>query len=254
MGPITWSSPITTTAVRTRLATSLATWRSRFGLVAGLTTRGESHGDCSFALRGSDPADEAWRALGAAFDPEFTGMAVARQVHGNKIAEHPARFDGRVVVDGYDGHMTLEPGLLLAITVADCVPVYLADPETGGIALIHAGWRGIVAGIVERGIDRLSELTGGPASRFLMHCGVAISGSRYEVGPEVVAQLGLGPPPGGRNVDLREVLASRARSVGVKRITMSPWCTFRDSDLFFSYRREREMTGRMIAYLGRPLT
>jgi copper oxidase (laccase) domain-containing protein len=87
-----------------------------------------------------------------------------------------------------------------------------------------------------------------------MHCGVAIGEANYEVGVAVIEQLGLGSTTGTRTVDLRQILARRAQAAGVGKVTLSPWCTYGDSQLFWSHRRNPAAAGRMIAYLGRPLT
>jgi hypothetical protein len=232
-------------------------WHTEYGLVAGITTRNGAAGDFNLGL-GSGEKSEAvagrWQELICAFATEFPGVTVSRQSHGTEVRHHASPFTGWLVMDGYDGHITREAGILLTVMVADCVPVYLTDPTTGGIALLHAGWRGIVAGVLERGIDRLAALTGSPPARFVMHCGVSISGPHYEVGPEVAERLGLPSSGSSEHVDLHDVLASRARAAGLERVTVSPWCTFRDSQYFFSHRRDGQAAGRMIAYLGRPLT
>ena len=235
----------------------LRRWHIEYGLVAGITTQNGAAGDFNLGL-GSGERSEAvagrWQEVVRAFATDFPGVTVSRQSHGTKVHDHASSFAGWLVMDGYDGHITREAGILLTVMVADCVPVYLADPTTGGIALLHAGWRGIVAGVLERGIDRLVDLTGSPPERFAMHCGVSISRPHYEVGPQVAERLGVRSSGSSEHVDLHEVLASRARAAGIERVTVSPWCTFRDSQYFFSHRRDGQAAGRMIAYLGRPLT
>ncbi len=235
----------------------ISEWRTAYGLVAGITTRNSPGGDFNLGLSTPEAAGavtERWRAVATSFATEFPGLTVSRQPHGSRIRQHDAGFEGWLVLDGYDGHVTREAGILLTVTVADCVPVYLADPNTGGIALVHAGWRGIAAGVLERAIDRLAEATGSARDGFAMHCGVAISGPRYEVGAEVTDQLGVESSGSPRRVDLRDVLADRAQVAGIRRVTVSPWCTFDHSVMYFSYRRDGRSAGRMIAYLGRPLT
>ena len=235
----------------------ISEWRTAYGLVAGITTRNSPGGDFNLGLSTPEAAGEVperWRAVATSFATEFPGLTVSRQVHGSRIRQHDTGFEGWLVLDGYDGHVTREAGILLTVTVADCVPVYLADPSTGGVALVHAGWRGIAKGILERAIDRLAGVTGSARDGFAMHCGVAISGPRYEVGAEVTDQLGLESSGSPRRVDLRDVLADRARVAGIRHVTVSPWCTFDHSAMYFSYRRDGGSAGRMIAYLGRPLT
>ncbi len=242
---------------RTPERAEISEWRTAYGLVAGITTRNSPDGDFNLGLATLEAAGavtERWRAVATSFATEFPGLTVSRQAHGTRIRQHDAGFEGWLVLDGYDCHVTREAGILLTVTVADCVPVYLADPNTGGIALVHAGWRGIAAGVLERAIDRLAEITGSARDGFAMHCGVAISGSRYEVGAEVTDQLGAESSGSPRRVDLRDILADRARVAGIRHVTVSPWCTFDHSAMYFSYRRDGRSAGRMIAYLGRPLT
>ena len=235
----------------------LSGWFTRYGLIAGITTRAGPAGDFDLGLMTTDPSDSVasrWAALNQAFASDFPGVVVSLQPHGTEVREHQSSFEGWTVLTGYDGHITRLDGVLLAVTVADCVPVYVAHPPTRSIALFHAGWRGIAAGILERGIDQLAAMVAAPPSELVMHCGVAIGPDHYEVGPDVLEQLGLDAGKGPAPADLRGVVAVRARAAGVERITRSPWCTYRDSEHFWSHRRDREAAGRMIAYLGRPLT
>ncbi len=241
-------------------------WHAMHGLIAGITTRSGPVGGFNLGLTTSDPSNSVtarWSALTKAVQGEFPGVVVSLQPHGAEVREHESSFEGWLVLHGYDGHVTGLAGILLAVTVADCVPVYLAHPPTGSIALLHAGWRGIASGILERGIDRLSEVVGAPPAEFVMHCGVAIGPDHYEVGPEVLERLGLqagvgeageAGAAGAAGADLRGLAAARARAAGVEAITRSPWCTYRDSKHFWSHRRDPAAAGRMVAYLGRPLT
>ncbi len=139
------------------------------------------------------------------------------------------------------------------VTVADCVPIYLLAPEQRVIALLHAGWRGTAGGILERGIDLLAERRGVSPGELVMHLGVAIGGDHYEVGREVME--GVGAPLDGQGpwqLDLRELLASRARSLGVGQVTVSGHSSADPSGAFFSHRRSGGRDGRMVAYLGIP--
>ncbi len=85
--------------------------------------------------------------------PEFLAVALGNQVHGVEIMGLDAGR-GWIQVEGIDGWITTRPGILLTVTIADCVPVYLVAPGRG-IALLHAGWRGTAGGILGRGLDRL---------------------------------------------------------------------------------------------------
>ncbi|NIP77956.1 MAG: hypothetical protein GWM90_01630, partial [Gemmatimonadetes bacterium] len=96
-----------------------------------------------------------WVRLGDALG--FTGITVSRQMHEARIHVHDAARTGLVIAASGDGHMTGAPDLLMAVTVADCVPVYLVDPAERVAALLHAGWRGVAAGILERAFEALGE-------------------------------------------------------------------------------------------------
>jgi copper oxidase (laccase) domain-containing protein len=83
-----------------------------------------------------------------------------------------------------------------------------------------------------------------------MHCGVGICGECYEVGSEVADRFGK---PDATHLDLRDILAQQARALGIRDVSISPWCTAQERDRFFSHRASRGSDGRMVAYLGRPL-
>jgi YfiH family protein len=233
----------------------LAPWADRHGLVAGITQR-----PFNLGLSTDDGVRDVvgrWRELREAFAGRFASFVVAHQVHGRTIRwyEHPA--DGWLITDDVDGHATRQAGVLLTVTVADCVPIYLCDPTTGATALLHAGWRGVAACILDRAVELLRERAGAAPGDLLMHCGVGICGDCYEVGPEVTAALGIATPPQAATgvparVDLRGVLARQAAALGIGAVTTSAWCTAHDRDRFFSHRASGGRDGRMIAYLGRP--
>lgn len=235
-------------------------WETRFPwLIQGTTGRGRDGdggaGPWTFALFSEPPgvgAPEAWEALGESLGCPH--IALAQQVHGRSVSIHgtggtlPARDVGRLIRPGEDrrtiapdsdGHVTGARGVLLGVTVADCVPVFLVDPEKRAIGLLHAGWRGAVEGVLEEGVDSLqSETEADPGSLYL-HLGPAICGECYEVGEEVHTALGLPRPNGPSPVDLRAHLAARAIGIGLAegRVTQSTWCTLCSGSPFYSHRR-----------------
>jgi copper oxidase (laccase) domain-containing protein len=154
-------------------------------------------------------------------------------------------------MDGVDGHLTGTPGVMLSVTVADCVPVYLIHPPSRTIGLLHAGWRGVAAGILETGISSLVDLCGGTVFDIVIHCGISICGECYKVGHEVRTAV-MGVPSEGGLLDLRAVLAARAGRLGAARVTASGWCAAHHRDRFFSHRASGGRDGRMVAYLGVP--
>jgi YfiH family protein len=232
----------------------LVEWRERFGLVAGITERGSAAAPFSLGLSATDPAEQVmarFRAFRAAMRPGFQALQMAHQVHGRAIVRHDHIAEGWHVRDGVDGHITAQPGLLLAVTVADCVPVYLTRDDGSAVALLHAGWKGTAAGILEAGIAALAVM---PSCRLAVHLGVAICGRCYEVGPEVVQAVEGRTVLGKSHLDLRAALARRAEAAGVKDISISSLCTNCDRGRFFSHRGSGGDGGRQIAYLGRILT
>lgn len=230
----------------------LEPWERQWGLVAGITAACPNQ---DFALSGTPIGnafpERPWGELAAS-----TGcarVACSRQVHGASICRHPGEGTTGAVLDGFDGHLTSEPGILLAVTVADCVPVYLAEPVSGTMAMLHAGWRGIAAGVLEAGIAAVADAAGTSEAKIVMHCGVSICGACYEVGPEVFAAVTGNRPAAPSGIDLRGVLARRAGKLGVGTVTCSGLCTSHTDGAFFSHRASRGLAGRMVAYLGRPL-
>jgi YfiH family protein len=226
----------------------LPEWAERHGLVAGITTR-----PFSLGLWSDEPVGQVmgrWRAFRASFGARFPSTVLAHQVHGTVLRWHESLPGGWLILDGIDGHATQQQGVLLTVTVADCVPVYLSVPNKGAIALIHAGWRGTADGILGHCVELLQWRGLARSDEIVMHCGVGICGNCYEVGPEVASRFGL---TGSVQLDLRAILVRQARERGIEEITSSPWCSAEGRDRFFSHRASRGRDGRMVAYLGRPL-
>lgn len=226
-------------------------WRERFGIVAGVTGR---EADFRLAARPDESVQDRAAGLGrlTAALAGFDSVAASRQRHGAEIvvhAEPPALWLG----DGFDGHVTRRPGLLLAVTVADCIPVYLAHPSSGTVALLHAGWRGTAAGIVEQGIRAVCDAANASPSDIVIHCGIGICGACYEVGHEVRQAVGGVRRVSGDRLDLRRALTDRVRAMGVTAVTVSSWCSAHDHDRFHSHRVSGGRDGRMAAYLGQPV-
>jgi purine-nucleoside/S-methyl-5'-thioadenosine phosphorylase / adenosine deaminase len=230
----------------------LAEWAERYGLVAGITTR---HHGFSLGLWSAENVGQVmtrWRAFRAACGRAFPVSVVSHQIHGSAVQWHDELPDGWLILDGVDGHATRSRGVLLTVTVADCIPIYLALPTKGAIALLHAGWRGASSGILAHAVELLKARALGPARDIIMHCGVGICGQCYEVGSEVLSRFAGRAVAGPGHVDLRGVLAEQARDLGVEQVTISPWCSAHDRERFFSHRASRGGEGRMVAYLGLP--
>jgi len=224
-------------------------WRERFGVAAGNTGR-----DFDLGLWTERPVGEVmrrWSAFQAA-EPGFSATVLGHQVHGASVAVHQGGA-GWIQLPGIDGHVTTSRGVLLTVTVADCIPVFLVDPVRQAVALLHSGWRGTAAGILPLGVQRLREVAGSTTEDIVMHCGVGICGVCYEVGSEVMSGCGIAVEgPGPWYLDLRQVLVEQGRSLGLSDISSSGWCTAHDTDRFYSHRASRGRDGRMVAYLGFP--
>jgi hypothetical protein len=128
----------------------------------------------------------------------------------------------------------MDRGTALGVTIADCVPVFIAHPS-GAVAALHSGWRGTAARIIERGIEALGH-RGLPASELRVHLGPGICGKCYEVSGDVYAQLTGTNPGRPTTVDLRALIADHARAAGVGHISVSGSCTRCNNDRFYSHR------------------
>lgn len=181
-------------------------------------------------------------ALG--FEPEQ--VVFARQVHGTRLITHPTEFRGSFQtsyvqkeprnVPEADGHVVSSPEIAPLVFVADCLPVALAGP--GGVAMVHAGWRGLAGGILAAAAAAVAADAAA--------IGPGIGPCCYEVGDEVLsafADLGEGVAEG-RMLDLPEVARRRLAEAGVERVESAGLCTSCEKELFFSHRRDQGRTGR----------
>lgn len=211
-------------------------------------------------------SDAAGRALAAGLVAPDAEVVRLTQVHG-RIAltfEEPARKRRSSVLGTADAMITNQQNVLLAVASADCVPIVLADPETGWIAAVHAGWRGTAARVLDAALDALAA-RGVRPENLCAALGPSISRDRYEVGPEVVAALRnayreVGVPADavrkGRadrhfvDVAAFNEAALRARGVGAERIATSGLCTASTPDLP-SWRRDGAGAGRILTGIVR---
>ncbi len=228
-------------------------WRRRFPwLVQGTTARGGTEAPFDLGLfTAASPACavlERWESVRS-----FAGLGqvvLAHQVHGATVRYHRRGAAGLHIVEPCDGHATADSDVLLAVSLADCVPVSLVDPGRRAVALVHAGWRGAAAGVLERGVQVLAERAGSRPSDLLVHLGPAICGTCYEVGAEVFEALGLEDPGAPASLDLRDALARRAVAMGVRsdNVSVSGLCTRCGEGDLFSHRAGDG--GRQVGYLG----
>jgi polyphenol oxidase len=213
----------------------------------------------------------------------FWPLVTLRQIHSDII--HCVDSVPAESLPG-DGMITRTPGLLLAIQTADCLPVILVDTRLRAVGVFHAGWRGTLQRIVEKGVGEMFGAVGSRPRDLKAAIGPGIQGCCYEVGDEVRAKFesqfcyadrlfrevkesdpvrekypllfltarapGHGELPPQIFLDLAEANRQQLLAAGVaeKNIDASPLCTSCHPELLFSYRAERGKTGRMMAVAG----
>lgn len=197
-------------------------------------------------------------------------VARLQQVHGAEVLELPIEPARRTPFlqpaveqrPAADALHTDQPLATVAVAVADCMPILIADPRTGAVAAVHAGWRGLAAGVVENTVAALRAHYGSAATDLVVGIGPAIGPCCFEVGPEVIeafAARGYGdqaraPGNGARpHADLRAVAAAILSRLGVApdRLAITEVCTRCNSDWLWSYRKDGARAGRMICGIAR---
>ena len=219
--------------------------------------------------------------------PSLWPLVTLRQIHSDIIRhiESVPDLTGKEPLAG-DGMITATPGLLLAIQTADCLPVIVVDTKRHAVGVFHAGWRGTVKRIVEKGVGEMVRRFGGRPRDLKAAVGPGIQGCCYEVGEEVRTRFesqfsygaslfreikesdpvrekypllfltarapGHGELPPKIFLDLVEANRQQLIAAGVpkKSIETSPLCTNCHPELLFSYRAEKGKTGRMMGVAG----
>lgn len=173
-------------------------------------------------------------------------------IHGTRVVTVGEGHAGQYILNS-DALITNIPNLLLTVTAADCMPVYFFDPATKSIGMAHAGWRGLIAGVLERTIQALGQVYGSRPEDIRVIIGPHIRGCHYKVGEDVAAQFAE------ENVDHRDGqlfirLASEAemrlRGLGVNEISVHPACTFKDERYYSARRDKSDPLEGMVAYIG----
>ena len=170
---------------------------------------------------------EARREIGIGDWPLLT----AQQIHGDKIAVVDQPVTGDNEFAGCDGIITNQKKIALGIHVADCCAVYIVDPKTPAIGLVHSGRKGTERAIVSKSILQLRESFGSDPAELIVQLSPCIRPPHYEI-------------------DFAARIIEQCRAAGVKNIHDSGVCTACDVDRYYSYRAEKGKTGRMLALLG----
>lgn len=244
---------------------SFLPWRDR--LIQGLTIRYlEDATRSPFDLgQNTSPPREDIRRNRDLFSKVIAGdkplIITMVQMHGNivKIAGGvygplDTRWES---VGPSDGVITDSEDALLIATIADCVPIFLFDPARRVIGLLHAGWRGTAARIMQVGILRMGEAFGTDPTHLLIYLGPSIARSCYPVRPEVYRHFEpwvprTPRPAEGWRVDLGGINAAQAVEMGVseRNVHRSRYCTHCSPELFYSHRASQGHSGRMAAFLA----
>ena len=205
--------------------------------------------------------------------------ALARQVHGATILRvgpggpgagspagggpwveaggfGPGPPEGKAPLGEADGLVTSEAGVVLGVLTADCAPVLLADPGAGVVGAVHAGWRGLAAGVVEAGVAAVAALGADPAAVVGL-VGPAVGGCCYEVGPDVREAVGgrypaaLATTRDGRPaLDPAAGAAQALERAGVGQVRVAGACTVDLAERHFSHRRDHGRTGRQAGLIA----
>ena len=175
--------------------------------------------------------DSAHRAIRRAIGVGDWPLITAQQVHGNKIAVVDTPFKTDKEFPACDGIITNQRGVALGVYVADCCAVYIVDPKTAAIGLVHSGRKGTEFGVVTNALNQMIE--------------------RFESDPkDMIVQLSPCIRPPHYEVDFAAEIVRQCRALGVKEIHDPAICTACDLDRYYSYRAEKGKTGRMLALLG----
>ncbi len=181
-------------------------------------------------------------------------LVSVRQVHSARIME-AAGAPG--CLGEADALITNTPGLYLSIRTADCVPVLIADEQHRAVAAVHAGWRGSADAISVEAVKAMGERYGSRPEDLLAAIGPAVCGPCYEVGPEVASRFARWFPERSdldakTTLDVAEANRRQLVEAGLDpaRVFTGAPCTACNPDEFYSWRRERERTGRMVAAIA----
>jgi purine-nucleoside/S-methyl-5'-thioadenosine phosphorylase / adenosine deaminase len=202
--------------------------------------------------------DENFRRAGEVLGVAADAVMTLSQVHGNAVVEVEAGHS-RAALRAREGDALIAAAGQVAcgVRTADCVPILLADPETGGVGAVHAGWRGTVRRVIDAALSELEQL-GARRSRLLAAIGPHISRAAFEVGEDVADELRRASRaadpielrPGARpHADLRRIISAQLQQAGLEAsaIDQVAGCTVEDAERFFSYRRDGAKSGRMLS-------
>ncbi|MDP4162730.1 MAG: peptidoglycan editing factor PgeF [Bacillota bacterium] len=257
---------------------SVTEWENLFpGLIVGMTTKngGFSQHEFTSLNMGFHVGDDSEtvlknrKLLAKTLSFPINSWVSAEQTHEVSIQRVTAQDKGKGAISyadsflGTDGFYTNEPGILLTLCFADCVPLFFMAPKKGMIGAAHAGWKGTVHEIAKHMVEKWGQEGIDPKEIFAL-IGPSICGKCYIVDERVITFVrntldDVEKKPynlikeGQYSLDLREMnkLIMLKSGIPEENITMTHLCTSCDSDLFFSHRSDLGKTGRMVSFIGR---
>lgn len=201
--------------------------------------------------------------MARAFGARVERLVTVTQVHGTDllvIDTHNPDYAHFLKLE-CDGLITNQPGIIIGVCVADCVPILLLDPKKKVVAALHAGWKGTAGEIGKKGVEALVGMFGSRQGDILAAVGPAIGCCCYEVDAQVTEAFrksGAGsecfdrkPEPGKWRLDLAAANYRQLLAAGLSEtnIETTPLCVSCEHDLFFSFRRDGEETGRQMGFI-----
>lgn len=246
---------------------------SRAGFVHGFFTRegGVSEGPFASLNCSPDVGDRAEHVrenlarVAEALGLSSERMYMAAQVHDRGVivldSSESASAVARTAADAIVSSAAASPATMTGcgVRTADCVPILLADPGSGRVAAVHAGWRGVVREVIANAIEHMVTL-GSQRAALLAAIGPHIGPSAFEVGDDVALELNRASsaqgvvqraPNGKAHVDLARIVQAQlcAAGLSLERIEQVPGCTHRDAARYFSFRRDGKRSGRMLSVI-----
>lgn len=217
-------------------------------------------------LRPGELGTEAWGQAAASVGCGLPRISRVRQVHG-AVVRVVRRDDPADALPEADAAITGDPGTAVAVVAADCVPMLLADPKTGAVGAVHAGWRGTAAGVATAAVEAMTRELGARPADLVAAIGPSIGACCYEVGEELlrafadaghssidIAEWFSRTDAGRLRLDLWQANRDQLVRAGVpaQRVYVAGLCTQTHVSTFESYRADGERAGRMAAIVVRP--
>lgn len=259
--PADFTTPVTPQAeFRTSRVLAAAGFRHAFFTRHGGVSTGP-YRSLNFSYAATDTREnvhENLRRAAKALGVDANRMYFLSQVHGRDTRTLRGDEDReQVLFEEGDALVSLNPSIACGVRTADCVPILIADRESGGVGAIHAGWRGTVHGVVAEAVAALRRISGGEGD-LIAAIGPHISRRAFEVSDDVAAELAqcsplddvidrsFGPKP---HVDLRRIIRGQLLELGLSDAAIDdvPGCNLLDEADFFSYRRDGKASGRHLS-------